>query len=40
VIKDRDGSDKVLVVDEENRGLAYDSWRLAWEQQQSKSMHS
>ncbi len=33
VIKDRDGSDKVLVVDQENRDLAYDTWRLAWEQQ-------
>lgn len=37
VIKDRDGSDKVLVVDEENRDLAYDSWRLAWEQQHAQS---
>jgi hypothetical protein len=37
VIKDRDGRDKVLVVDEENRDLAYDSWRLAWEQQHAKS---
>ncbi len=33
VIKDRDGSDKVLVVDQENHDLAYDSWRQAWEQQ-------
>jgi hypothetical protein len=32
-IKDRDGSDKVLVVDESNRAAAYDSWRQAWEQQ-------
>ncbi|HEX9029079.1 MAG TPA: hypothetical protein VF823_07885 [Anaerolineales bacterium] len=34
LIKDRDGSDKVLVVDNTNRGDAYDSWRLAWERQQ------
>ena len=33
VIKDRDGSDKVLVVDQDNRDLAFNSWRLAWEQQ-------
>lgn len=31
-IKDRDG-DKVLVIDEENRWDAYDSWRLLWERQ-------
>ena len=35
-IKDRDGIDKVLVVDEENRAEAYDSWRLAWEKQQKE----
>ena len=27
--------DKVLVVNEENYAEAYDSWRLAWEHQQS-----
>jgi len=32
-IKDRDGSDKVLVVNEQNRGEASDSWRLALEKQ-------
>lgn len=35
LIKDRDGSDKVLVVDESNWAEAYDSWRLAWEKQQA-----
>jgi hypothetical protein len=35
-ILDRDGVDKTLVVDESNRAEAYDSWRLAWEAQQSK----
>jgi len=34
LIKDRDGIDKVLVVDESNYAEAYDSWRLAWEKQQ------
>jgi hypothetical protein len=34
-IKDRDGSDKILIVDETNRGEAYDSWQLAWEKQQT-----
>jgi len=33
-IQDRDGVDKVLVVDQENLALAYDSWTLAWEQAQ------
>lgn len=33
LIHDRDGSDKVLVVDEENRGEATDSWLQAWERQ-------
>jgi hypothetical protein len=28
--------DKTLVVDESNRAEAYDSWLLAWEEQQSK----
>ena len=36
-IKDRDGVDKVLVVDESNRDEAYDSWRSAWEKQQSEA---
>jgi hypothetical protein len=35
-IMDRDGVDKILVVDESNRAEAYDSWLLAWEEQQSK----
>ncbi len=34
-IKDRDGRDKVLVVDEHNWAEAYDSWRNAWEKQQA-----
>jgi hypothetical protein len=34
IIKDRDGSDKILIVDETNRDEAHDSWRLAWEMQQ------
>lgn len=37
VIKDRDGSDKVLVVDENNWADVYDGWRLAWERQQADS---
>ena len=36
-IMDRDGIDKELVIDESNRGEAWDSWRLAWEQQQSST---
>lgn len=35
-IMDRDGVDKTLIVDESNRAEAYDSWLLAWEEQQSK----
>jgi hypothetical protein len=35
-IMDRDGVDKTLVVDESNRAEAYDSWLLAWEEQQIK----
>jgi hypothetical protein len=35
LILDRDGVDRQLVVDETNRALAHDSWRLAWEAQQS-----
>jgi hypothetical protein len=34
LIKDRDGVDKLLVVDDENRLEAYDSWVRAWEKQQ------
>ena len=34
IIKDRDGVDKTLVVDERNWAEAYDSWMIAWEQQQ------
>jgi hypothetical protein len=34
LIKDRDGVDKILVVDKENQADACDSWRQAWEQQQ------
>lgn len=33
-IKDRDGTDKTLVVSEDNRDTAYDSWLEAWEEQQ------
>ena len=35
VILDKDGTDKELVVNEDNRDVAYDSWRQAWEQQQA-----
>ncbi len=35
-IKDRDGIDKVLLIDDSNRSDAYDSWRLAWEKQQAE----
>lgn len=35
LILDKDGTDKELVVDEQNRAEAYDSWRLVWEQQQA-----
>jgi hypothetical protein len=34
IIKDRDGVDQTLVVDENNWAEAYDSWQIAWEQQQ------
>lgn len=34
IIFDRDGINKTLIVDENNHGLAYDSWLLAWEEQQ------
>ena len=36
LIMDRDGTDKTLTVDESNRAEAYDSWRLAWEIQQTE----
>ena len=35
LILDRDGIDKTLVVSAENWAAAYDSWRQAWELQQS-----
>ncbi len=35
LIKDRDGIDKQLLVDDRNWAEAYDSWQLAWEAQQS-----
>lgn len=34
-IKDRDGVDKMLVVDETNWDVAYDSWLQAYEDQQA-----
>ncbi len=37
VIKDRDGVDKLLVVDEANHAEAYDSWLMAWEKQQTNA---
>ena len=37
LIKDRDGSDKVLVVKEANWNEAYDSWLQAWERQQEST---
>ena len=37
IIKDRDGIDKELVVDDQNWAEAYDSWQLAWETQQSEA---
>jgi hypothetical protein len=37
IIKDRDGIDKTLVVDDLNWAEAYDSWQLAWEAQQAES---
>jgi hypothetical protein len=35
-IKDKDNTDKVLVIDEKNRDTAYDSWLLAWQEQQAE----
>lgn len=34
-IRDQDGTEKVLVVDESNLAEASDSWWLAWEKQNS-----
>jgi hypothetical protein len=34
-IKDRDGVDKELVVNDDNRAEAYDSWVQAWQRQQT-----
>jgi hypothetical protein len=34
-IKDKDNTEKVLVIDEHNRDTAYDSWLLAWQEQQA-----
>jgi len=39
-ILDRDGVDKILVVDESNRAEAYDSWRSAWEKQHATGIVS
>jgi hypothetical protein len=36
-IKDRDGTEKTLVVGKDNYADAYDSWREAWEKQQAAS---
>jgi len=38
LILDRDGLDKVLVVDQNNWAEAYDSWQLAWEKQQEAGL--
>lgn len=35
-ILDRDGVEKILVVDEANQDAAVDSWRTAWESQQAE----
>jgi hypothetical protein len=34
VILDRDGTEKTLVVTDENWGAVYDSWLLAWQESQ------
>jgi hypothetical protein len=34
VILDRDGLDKTLVIDQDNRADAIDSWHKVWEVQQ------
>lgn len=36
LILDRDGVDKTLVIDKNNQAEAYDSWMIAWEEQQAK----
>ena len=40
LIKDRDGSDKVLVVKEANWSEAYDSWQQAWQRQRASDYSS
>jgi hypothetical protein len=35
-ITDRDGSQKALVVTDENRADVYNSWRIAWEKQEQE----
>jgi hypothetical protein len=35
-IKDKDGLDKVLIIDETNWADAMDSWRQVWEKQQKE----
>lgn len=39
-IKDRDGTDKTLIVNEENWPEAYDSWQQLWEKQQAGENHT
>lgn len=36
LILDRDGIDKMLVIDKTNQPEAYDSWVQAWEEQQNQ----
>ncbi len=36
-IKDRDGTEKTLIINEANRADAIDSWLTAWEKQQAQS---
>jgi hypothetical protein len=36
-IKDRDGSDKTLLVTDKNRDQVHDSWLKAWEEQEGIS---
>jgi hypothetical protein len=38
VIKDRDGEEKVLVVDEENWPEVEDSWFISWKKQNELSL--
>jgi hypothetical protein len=35
LIMDRDGKDKTLIVNDQNRAEAYDSWQAAWDKQQA-----